>query len=104
MLLTTKGCGNLKKEKITVDQNSLGTPHGVDKNEMNIEAHLNMGIWRGRERHREGGELHWIVFECYCLVFFLLIILFSSFSGTDAVLFVTECLSPNSSGSGGVVI
>lgn len=39
-----------------MDHDNLGKLYGKDKNEMSVEVYLNVGIWRGRERHWEGGE------------------------------------------------
>lgn len=63
-----------------------------DKNEVNIEAYLNMGIWRGRERHLGGGKLHLMIVECYW-VFFSAPNSFLT-SGTGTVLFAVEMSFP----------
>lgn len=62
--------GIQKKEKITVHQDSFGKLYEEDKNEMNVKAYLNVGTWRGGERHWEGGELLWMVVQRYCFGFF----------------------------------
>lgn len=103
MLPTTKGYGDPKKGKIAVDQDSLGKLYGEDKNEMSVEAYLNVGIWRGRERHWEGGEPHWMVVECYSFVCFLLLRIFVPLFLVLMLFFLLlKCLFPNSQGPGGV--